>query len=403
MAPPLAGKPPYATDLPDSYYESAPAPTRRIRQQPPPNPNDRSSAYDVYNSYLTADDKAASRQSGIGALGLGLLNMDDDDDEDDDDSYARHKPQQPPSNPGASPSKHAALAAATANPSRHGKAASPPPSPKYIAAPQPGYAAPIAALNTLAHPEAVATPQGRPPASHLQNSEPRLKNPFADPHPPSNHPHPSSNHPRPPYHVTTSPTPSMVSSSPHPLQAPITPITPVFARPAKPGIKFSDGAVPRDPSKPIMRGNFEETLLPTRGEKGDDFWRRFSMVAKEENQKPTTQKTSVWLSKTQSGSTRLSRWVWIVGLILLICIGGAIGIGWYVSHNKPGHQQPTVFGGSANEVATNTATTAVSTGANGSTIRHVTPTHTVARRVLDARATAVAGTSAIHKRRQYNH
>jgi hypothetical protein len=34
-----------------------------------------------------------------------------------------------------------------------------------------------------------------------------------------------------------------------------------------------------------MRGNSEETLLPSRGEKGDDFWRRFSMVAKEDTQK----------------------------------------------------------------------------------------------------------------------
>lgn len=27
---------------------------------------------------------------------------------------------------------------------------------------------------------------------------------------------------------------------------------------------------------------------------------------------------SMWLSKTQNGSTRLSRWVWIVGITLLI-------------------------------------------------------------------------------------
>jgi hypothetical protein len=61
------------------------------------------------------------------------------------------------------------------------------------------------------------------------------------------------------------------------LNAPITPITPVFARPAKPSapnIKFAN-------SKTIIRGDAEETLLPKRGEKGDDFWRRFSMVAKE--------------------------------------------------------------------------------------------------------------------------
>lgn len=40
----LAGKPPFATDEPDSFYESKP----RLRQQPPPYPTQRSSAYDVY-------------------------------------------------------------------------------------------------------------------------------------------------------------------------------------------------------------------------------------------------------------------------------------------------------------------------------------------------------------------
>ncbi|KAF5367791.1 hypothetical protein D9615_010504 [Tricholomella constricta] len=394
MAPPLAGKPPYATDEPDSFYESAPAPQRRVRQQPAPNPNDRSSAYDVYNNYLSADDRAAAnRQSGVGALGLGLLNMDDDSDSDDD-SYSRHKPQQPTSSPGASPSKHAALAAATANQSRHRKSPSPPP--KVIAAPQPGYAAPIAALNTLARPEAVAAPQGRaPPAMHMNASRNDIHNPFADPHPPIK-PH------QPPYHISTSPTPSILSNEPHPLQPPVTPITPVFARPAKPGIKFSDVAVARDQAKPIMRSDKEETLLPSRGEKGDDFWRRFSMVAKEENKKPATQKTSPWLRKTQSGSTRLSRWVWIVGLILLVIIGGAIGIGWYVSHKSPDHQQPTAIGGSANEAATAVPTSSIKIDASGSTIKHVTPTHTVKRHILDARATPVARMSPLHKRRHHS-
>jgi len=36
-----------------------------------------------------------------------------------------------------------------------------------------------------------------------------------------------------------------------------------------------------------MRGNAEDvSLLPQRGEKGDEFWKRFSMVAKIENAKP---------------------------------------------------------------------------------------------------------------------
>ncbi|KAG6899789.1 hypothetical protein C0993_006913 [Termitomyces sp. T159_Od127] len=258
---PLAGRPPYATDEPDSFYESGPAPHRRLRQPAPPNPNDRSSAYDVcvpvanvfdpvllspsYNNYLS-DDHAGNRQSGVNALGLGLMNMADDDDDGD-------APPPPPS-------KHAALAAAIAAPSKR-----PSPPPQHIVAPRPGYAAPIAALN-LARPEPAAS-KGPSPVNFKIGSPP---NPFADPHP-----------------VSTSP--PMVSNEPHPLQPPVTPITPVFARP-KPNVTFSETAIPRPP-KPIVRGNTEDTLLPSRGEKGDDFWRRFSMVVKEENSKSPSQKT----------------------------------------------------------------------------------------------------------------
>lgn len=174
---------------------------------------------------------------------MGLLSgdMDDDDSEDEDD---RPRPSQVGS-------KNAALAAATgANPPQLSNQ-QPPLQP--IAAPRPGYAAPIAALN-LARPEPTATPQGRRP----------LENPFEPSTQSQPHLPPAS--------------PSHIGAGPHPLQAPITPITPVFARPAKNAIKFE--ATPRTP-KPIMRGNSEETLLPKRGEKGDDFWRRFSMIAKE--------------------------------------------------------------------------------------------------------------------------
>lgn len=71
--------------------------------------------------------------------------------------------------------------------------------------------------------------------------------------------------------------PSPVGSlNPHPLNAPSTPITPVFARPSfqeNRDVKFQD--------KAILRGNSEETLLARGTQKGEDFWRRFSIVAKE--------------------------------------------------------------------------------------------------------------------------
>jgi hypothetical protein len=80
----------------------------------------------------------------------------------------------------------------------------------------------------------------------------------------------------PPIYQTAVHRPS-VPSTPHPLQPPMTPITPVFARPSK-------SPAPSDVqfSEAIIRGNSEDNLLPKRGERGDDFWRRFSMVAKEE-------------------------------------------------------------------------------------------------------------------------
>jgi hypothetical protein len=76
-----------------------------------------------------------------------------------------------------------------------------------------------------------------------------------------------------------SPSPSFI---PHPLNAPSTPITPVFARPSFQGttadkkVEFAvkDGA--------ILRGNSEETLLPRNTPKGEEFWRRFSFIAKED-------------------------------------------------------------------------------------------------------------------------
>jgi hypothetical protein len=106
------------------------------------------------------------------------------------------------------------------------------------------------------------------------------------------------------------------------------------------------------------------------------------MVAKEET---NGERESSWLRKTQSGTTRMSRWVCIIGAILVICIAGGIGVGWYFTHNNPSHQQPKVFGGSADEgITSTTSSSALSSSATPvhgiSSSPHVSPTNTVARR-----------------------
>ncbi|KAJ7600874.1 hypothetical protein C8J56DRAFT_847539 [Mycena floridula] len=353
----MAPKPPFGTDEPDSFYESPQHPQRRLRQPPPPDPNNRSSAYDLYDSYF---DAGTNRQSGMDAVGLGFLTGDMDDSDDEDSSNHGSKQAE------ALPDKHAALAAATGV-----RKASPTPPPQYIAAPRPGYAAPIAALN-LAKPDQTAVPNGRPlnHEQHQQNIGPNY----------------------------SSPSPISVSGTPHPLEAPVTPITPAFARPRPPkgDVHFSD-------KTPILRGNSEEKLIPKRGDAGDDFWRRFSMVAKEEGMKNPAQKQSAWLRKTQNGTNKLAIWVWIVGLIIILAAAGGIGLGWYLSHNAPSHQQPTTFGGSASEAAGSTTTARQVAGTGTVTAKtplHVSPTNTVKRRVLEARATNVAS---LHRRRSNKH
>ncbi|KZT28344.1 hypothetical protein NEOLEDRAFT_1058963 [Neolentinus lepideus HHB14362 ss-1] len=317
--PPLAGRPPFATHEPDEYF-SQPEPQRRIRQPPPPDPNARTSAYNVYDSYLDGNN----RQSGADALGAGFMNGASDDDDDDDRNPFQNK--------------HAIQVPATQS--------------IPLASPKPGYAAPnpVHALNSIARPSPAPTRDGPP-------SEMSEANPIRLAIPP--------------------PAPVNVPSTPHPLQPPMTPITPVFARPrngeAANGVKFETSQL-----RPgIMRADAEGTTLPRRGEKGDDFWRRFSMVAKADT------KESFWLKKTQNGTSRMSRWVWVIGVILLACIAGAIGLGWYASHKSTGTNTPKAIGGSANEAATSTEDTATSFGLGASSSPHVSPTNTVARRAMD--------------------
>lgn len=138
-----------------------------------------------------------------------------------------------------------------------------------LAAPRPGYPAPVANLK-ISSPSPSASPSGRsaePPQMGQAPRALRVTRPQADMGAPCMPP---------PIYQTAVPRPS-VPSAPHPLQPPMTPITPVFVRPSKSpapaDVKFSET---------IIRGNSEDNLLPKRGERGDDFWRRFSMVAKEE-------------------------------------------------------------------------------------------------------------------------
>lgn len=186
-----------------------------------------------YDNY---GDEKRPRQSGYGDLGADLLNGSIDDDSDDE-TIAYH---------GDFKKAHEE----SSTPSLSGFPAVP------IMAPKPGYAAPVSAL---AMPEAAATPVGQQRTQQMAYGQ----------HPQQARQNPGGALPdRGAYSATP------VPSTPHPLQAPMTPITPAFARPPK---KQEEGNV-----KFEVIGQREEVPLARRGQKGDDFWRRFSMVVKEE-------------------------------------------------------------------------------------------------------------------------
>lgn len=226
-----------------------------------------------YDQYM--DD--SKRDSGADALGMGFMNGDlDSDDEEDNDMNHSHN-------------KHSALAAAT-----HPQSQSSIP----LASPRPGYAAPIAALNLSPSPLAQGSPR-QPPAAFQGQGQRQPPPPMLSPGHPQMAQLPSSLRSGPstprtpngqmsfplgppvrPFASSPSPSlaPSSVPSTPHPLEAPMTPITPAFLRPPK-------SPAPRDKvkfeSEPILRGNSEDNLIPKRGEQGDMFWKRFSMIAQD--------------------------------------------------------------------------------------------------------------------------
>ncbi|TDL22112.1 hypothetical protein BD410DRAFT_788796 [Rickenella mellea] len=349
--PPLAGKPPFATDEPDSVFAEPASRHRRLRQPQPKN--DRpDSAYDVYDNYLGGED---NRQSGIGAVGMGLLSGDVDDDSDDEmptPPKRAHSPEprriqpQPPTQSQPQPRPQQSQPAQVSF---------------QIAAPKPGYAAPVSAINL-----------GRPdPASHQggyqarQQSEKRILQPISIPYP----------------QPAFLPSPVTVPSTPHPLDAPSTPILPAFARPPK-------SPSPDNEKIHAIRGNSEETLLPKRGQKGDDFWRRFSMVA---HTHPGERST--WLKKTETGYSRLSKLVWLIGVLILLVIGGAIALTLWQTRSNSTHRVPVAIGGSANDGvptgssssttskhATNGLLGSATGGPSSSSSPHVSPTNTVQKR-----------------------
>lgn len=282
----------------------------------------------------------ANRQSGFGAVGLGFLNGSIDDDEDDTSPTQRHPTVPAPRQPASLP----------------------------LAAPRPGYPAPVAALKM---PPSTSPESSRPPQMSQVPQAPQVA-----------HRQPNMGAPRmpPPIYQTPAFPRPVVPSTPHPLQPPMTPITPVFVRPSKSPAPKTDVKFASDV---ILRGNSEDNLLPKRGERGDHFWRRFSMVAKEEK------KPSSWLVKTQSGMSRMSRWVWLVAVVILA--GIALFAAFEITH-KSSTTQPTAVGGKANETASAASTTAPA--AVQSTSLHVSPTYTVARRAVEPQPTPLGALSA---------
>lgn len=186
--------------------------------------------YFARKSHLFFRYDAGNRDSSIDALGMSLMNGNFDDDSDEED-----EPSPPYDGKGA-------LAHTDIKEKAPVHDASHPHIP--IAAPKPGH---LAQPFALAFPAPSASPPGRGNVSQIP--------PFSSPAPSSINPY-------------------TVPSTPHPLQEPVTPITPAFARPPK---------VERDVSfsEPIMRSKTEDTPLRRRGDKGDDFWRRFSVYAKD--------------------------------------------------------------------------------------------------------------------------
>jgi len=260
-------------------------------------------------------DDPSSRYSGTDAVGLGFLTGDIDDD-DDEEEYSKPGSNHPP---GLTPQGRPGPAVVSANlnyalskpePARVHQSQGVMPQPTR---PGPGPIQ-VRTLNQV-------KPTTRAPPPAVLNL-PQLRAP---------------------------PTPGPMT--PHPLQPPKTPIAPAFARPRlkteASDVKFASDA--------ILRGNKEETLLPRNTPKGAEFWRRFSVVVKEEQRHPGRFFKSSWLTEHQSRSFRLNLCIWMIGLIMVAGIaGGGVLIWFLTSHNAV--TTPKVLGGNAGEGNSNATT-----------------------------------------------
>ena len=78
----------------------------------------------------------------------------------------------------------------------------------------------------------------------------------------------------------------------------------------------------------------------------------------------------------------MSRWVWFGGAFLLCLIGGAVTLGYFMTKSSATQSAPEPLGGGVGAGATLEIkpTAAGGTASTTATIKHVTPTNTVAKR-----------------------
>jgi hypothetical protein len=198
-----------------------------------------------WDNYLQDDQH---RESGVGGIGMGFMNG-DLDDSDEDEAFMKQ-----PVQGNAVAEKNKALFDAATHISKPAPAAHSPFRPSQPPMPP--------QQREIAQPRPRPAPGQRPAATVLRVELPPPAMPI----------------PRAPIPAFIQPptSPAAGSMNPHPLNAPSTPIAPAFARPSFQGqrdVKFKEDT--------ILRGNSEETLLARGTQKGEEFWRRFSIVAKE--------------------------------------------------------------------------------------------------------------------------